>query len=186
MTKRSIFSLIFLAIFGILSTWAFIVSKNIMGEINIADNSPQADEQVDLRELIITETKEGKKFWEIYADSGHYNNGTEKAVLKNISGNFYKEGNVVLSVASPVAVYDSEKKEIRLKGGAEALNDKDIYIEAEEICWAGAKDKINARGDVKIIRNKQVMTVSDESSFDTDFTNLKITGDANTYVFSLD
>ncbi len=185
MTKRTIFSLILLFIFGILSIWAFVMSRNIMGSTKIAQKDSGAQEQVTLRELIIIETKNGKKFWEVYADSGRLDKLTDKAVLNNISANFYKEGEVILSVASPVAVYSSEEKEIRLKGGAEGANNKDVYIKADEICWAGSKDRIQAKGNVKIIRNDQVMTVSDESSFDTDFTNLKISGDANTYVYSL-
>ena len=184
MTKKTTFSLILLAVFSILSICAFIVSKNIMKDINVSGHNSKSDEQVGLKELIITETRDGQKFWEVYADSGHYNNGTNVAVLNNITGNFYKEGKVVLSVASPIAVYDSDKKEITLKGGARAANDKDIYISADEICWAGANDEIKARGNVKIIRDNQVMTISNESSFDTGFTNLKISGDANTYVFS--
>ncbi len=184
MTKKTIFSLILLAVFGILSIFAFIVSKNIMKDINMSAHNPTSDEQITLKELIITETKEGQKFWEVYADSGYYNNGTDIAVLKNITGNFYKDGKIILSVASPIAVYNRKKKEITLKGGARAANDKGIYIKAEEICWTGANDEIKARGNVKIIRNNQVMTVSDESSFDTGFTNLEISGNANTYVFS--
>ena len=73
-----------------------------------------------------------------------------------------------------------------MKGGAEAATNKEIFIEADEICWTGSKDNINANGNVKIIRDNQVMTVSDKSSFDTDFTNLEISGDSNTYVYSLD
>jgi len=185
MTKKIIFSLVLLAIFGILSIWAFVISKNIMGDTQVSGKNTSSEEQITMQELIITETKEGKKFWEVYADTGRFDKETEKAVLNNISANFYKKEEVVLSVAAPVAEYDSEKKEIRLKGGAEGANNKDIYIKADEICWTGSKDEIRAKGNVKIIRNDQVMTVSDESSFDTDFTNLKISGDANTYVFSL-
>lgn len=185
MTKKTLLSLIFLAIFGVLSVWAFIISQNIMGNTKIAKEDSGIDEQVTLRELIIIETKDGKKFWEVYADSGRFDKGSEKAVLNNISANFYKEEEIVLSVKSPVAVYNSEKKQITLKGGAEGANNKDIYIKADQICWTGSQDKINAKGNVKIIRNDQVMTVSDESFFDTDFTNLKISGDSNTYVYSL-
>ncbi len=184
MTKRTIFSLIFLVIFGVLSIWAFVMSQSIMGNTKISRKESNVEEQITLRELIIIETKDGKKFWEVYADSGRFDKENEKAVLSNIAANFYKDDEIILSVTSPEAVYNSENKEIRLKGGAEGANNKDIYIKADEICWTGSKDRILARGNVKIIRNEQVMTVSDESSFDTDFTNLKISGDSNTYVYS--
>lgn len=185
MSKKTIFSVIFLIIFGILSIWAFMISKNIMGNTKITEENSEIDEQITLQELIIIETKDGRKFWEIYADSGQFDKGTEKATLNNISGNFYRDGKVVLSVTSPTAIYDSDKKEIKLKGGAQGANNKNIYIKAEEIRWAGAKDEIHATGNVKIIRGDQVMTISDKSTFDTDFTSLKLSGEANTYVFSL-
>ncbi len=185
MSKRSLFSLILLGILGILSIWAFIISKNIMRDIKLSEGKTLAGEEINMEELIITETKNGEKFWEVYADSGYYDNETNIAILKDITGNFYKEGEVNLSVASPIANYDSDKKQIILKGGAQAVNINDVYIKAEEICWTGSKNEIEARGNVRIIREENVLTVSDRSVFDTDFTNLKISGDSNTYVFSL-
>lgn len=185
MTKKSIVCIILLAIFGILGIGAYIMSKNIMGDIKITGEDAAIGEEMTLKELVITETKDGQKFWEIYADSGYYNKETDTAILSNIAGNFYKEKDVVLSVTSPTAVYNSDKKQITLQNGAKAATNKNIYIEAEEICWTGSKDLIKASGNVRIIRDNQVMTISDKSAFDTDFTNLEISGDSNTYVFSL-
>ncbi|HSA06309.1 MAG TPA: LPS export ABC transporter periplasmic protein LptC [Candidatus Gastranaerophilales bacterium] len=185
MTKKTFFSVILLLVFGILTLWAFWISKSIMGVNNIVNNEPEIDEKVTLKELVITETKDGKKFWEVYADSGDYLKQNNQATLHNITGNFYKDDEIVLSVASPLAVYNNEKKEIKLKGGVEAANNSGIYIKADEICWIGTTDEIKAKGNVKIIREDQVMTESEESTFNTDFTNLKISGNSNTYVFSL-
>ncbi|NLF83590.1 MAG: hypothetical protein GX568_06370, partial [Candidatus Gastranaerophilales bacterium] len=67
----------------------------------------------------------------------------------------------------------------------EAMNDKNVYLKADEVSWKGAKNNIVASGNVKIIRENQVMTVSDKSVFNTDFSNLEISGNSNTYVFSL-
>ena len=185
MTKKSIFSLVLLTFLALLSIGAFIISKNLMGSVNISENEEIGDEKINIKELIIIETKNGEKFWEIYADSGKYDNGTNIAVLSNIIGNFYKNEIVILSIVSPEAIYDSSKKEIKLQGGAEAANNKDIYIKADEICWSGAKDEITAKGDVKIIKENELMTISDESFFDSDFTNLKLSGNSNAYIFSI-
>lgn len=185
MTKKTIFSISLLLFFLILGIWAYVMSKNLMGDVEITGKEAKIGEEMTLQELIITETKEGEKFWEIYADSGYYHKGTDTAILSDITGNFYKEGNIIMSIASPKATYNSDKKQITLQNGAKAATNKDIYIEADEICWTGSKDLIKATGNVKIIRDKQVMTVSDKSAFDTDFTNLEISGDSNTYVFFL-
>lgn len=184
MTKKSLISLIVIIGMILLSLWAFIFSKNMMGDITVSGDESMGDEQITIKELVITETKEGKKFWEVYADSGRYNNGNDIAILNNITGNFYRDDEVVMSVLSPKAQFNNETKEIKLYGGAHAANDKDVYINADEILWAGSKDEITARGNVKIIKQEDgIMTVSDESKFDTDFTSMELSGDASTYVY---
>lgn len=186
MNKRAIFSIIFLVAVIILSLWAFIMSGNILKKTEVAEkNDSGISEEITLRELVITETREGKKFWEVYADSGRYDNGSNVAILKNITGNFYDGDKVILSLSSPTATYDNNTKEIKLQGGVEAMNDKNVYLRADEVSWKGAKNNIVASGNVKIIRENQVMTVSDKSVFNTDFSNLEISGNSNTYVFSL-
>ena len=185
MSKKTLFSIILLGTFGFLCIWAFSTSKSILGETSLSQKNTPAGERINLKELIILETKEGQKFWEVYADSGYYEKAGDIAILKNISGNFFKDGKIVFSVASPEATYNNDRKEVTLKGGASAANDRNVYIEADEICWAGTKDKITARGNVKIMRNDEFLTVSEESSFDTDFTNLELSGNSKTYVFSL-
>lgn len=185
MRKRSIFSIVALGVLLILSVFAFIMSKSMLKDADIVEQDTVGDERVTIKELIITETKDGKKFWELYAESGRYDNGTNLANLTNIKGNFYsEEGKVVLSVMSPKATFDNIKKEIKLHGGAEAANNREVYIKADEIRWTGAKDRIKAKGNVKIIKEGELMTVSDESSFNTDFSDLKLSGNTNAYVFS--
>ncbi len=184
MSKKTFFSLLVLAVMGILSIWAFVMSKNMIGQIEISDSEKLGDEQISIKELVITETKDGKKFWEVYADSGQYNNGNNIALLYNIVGNFYQEGNVVLSVVSPKAEYNNDTKEIKLFGGAEAANNKNVFLNAREIRWAGSKNEITAAGNVKIIKEDEgIMTISDKSIFDTDFKNIQLSGDASTYVY---
>lgn len=184
MNKKTFFSLLILFTLGALSVGAFITSKNIMGNDTTVQPENQGDEQVSLKELVITETKDGKKFWEIYADSGNYNNGNNIAILQNIISNFYLEDKVVLSVSSPKAEYNYNTKAVKLFGGAKAANDKNVYITADQITWAGSKNKISALGNVKIIKQDDgLMTVSQKASFDTDFSGLELSGDANTYVY---
>ncbi len=71
-----------------------------------------------------------------------------------------------------------------MQNGAHAANNKNIVISAEEIRWIGTEDKIVAKGNVKIIKDAELLTTSDGSSFNTNFSNLKLTGNANTYVYS--
>lgn len=184
MNKKSIISLLILLILGGLSVGAFFTSRNIMGKTAVIQPETEGDERINIKELVILETKEGKKFWEIYADSGKYNNGNNIAILENIICNFYIEDKVVLSVSAPNAEYNYNTKEVKVYGGAKAANDKNVYITADVINWTGSKDKVTANGNVKIIKeNDGLMTVSQKASFDTDFTSMELSGDASTYVY---
>jgi len=188
MSKKTLISIIILSVLTILSLWVFFFDS---GEKNIKplkEEKPSSiknadKEQVKVLDLIITETNEGKKFWEVIAVSGNYDKSLEKITLQNIKGNFYKNDVVVLSVAAPVAIYDSAKKEVTLKNGAKAANNKNVLITAREIRWAGTTDMITATGNVKITQDNKMITTSDKSVFNTDFTNLKLIGNSNSYVY---
>jgi len=181
MSKRTIISGIVLAGLFLLSLWVFFSSSP--SEVQTGEENNNKNQQLQIEDFAITETKEGKKFWEVYATQGVYNETIAKILLINIKGNFYKDEKVVLSIEAPNAIYDSAKRQFILQNGARAANDKDVYITAKEICWAGTEDKITATGNVKIIKNNELVTTSDKSIFNTDFTNLKLIGKSNSYIY---
>ena len=74
--------------------WAFMSAIVITGNYSRAQLKGSADEQkVDATGIIITETKDGDKYFEIYGETGHYSNDHSIATLNNVIGNFYKENN---------------------------------------------------------------------------------------------
>ncbi len=186
MSKKNLISLIILAGLTALSGWVFFSSSPQKVEVkNVKPSEAKTtdDEKVKATDLIITETKEGKKFWEVHAESGNYSKSVEKIVLKDINGNFYKDNTVVLSVEAPLAIYDSIKREVILKNGARAANNKNVLVTAKEICWAGSTGLITATGNVRIIQGDKMLTTSDKSVFNSDFSNLKLRGNSNSYVY---
>lgn len=184
MSNKFIATLILLIALTALSIWVFFDTPQVEYNTEINSSNNNNSEKVNITDLIITETKNGKKFWEVYAEYGNYKNDRNIAVLSNITGNFYEDEIVVLSVKAPTALYDSNLREFILQNGAHAANNKNIVISAEEIRWIGTEDKIVAKGNVKIIKDAELLTTSDGSSFNTNFSNLKLTGNANTYVYS--
>ena len=78
--KRSYFIAIFLIV-GVM-LWAFISAGVITCNFNRAQLKGAQDEQkVDAAGIIITETKEGKKYFEIYGETGNYTNEENVATL---------------------------------------------------------------------------------------------------------
>jgi len=186
MSKKTLISVIILCALTILSIWVFFSDSGEKVKLNTEKPSAvknTEDEKVKVSDLIITETNEGKKFWEIIAVSGNYDKKSDIITLKNVKGNFYKNDDVVLSVEAPLALYNSTKKEVILKNKARAANNKNVLITAKEICWAGKTDTITATGNVQITQDDKMKTLSDKSVFNSDFTNLKLSGNSSSYVY---
>lgn len=185
MSKKSILFAIIILILIALSYWAYSTSGNITDNAGkISQNTSPDSEKVNIEDMVITETREGQKFWEIYAESGRYENNANQAILSNIKGNFYKNGKVVLSFEASQGTYNGKSKEVKLIGGIKALTDKDIFIEAKELGWIGHTDKMTAKGNVKIRKGADFLTFADAATFTTAFSDVKVQGHSQTNVYT--
>ena len=185
MSKKSILFTVIILILISLSYWTYSTSKNITNNIaQISQNTSADSEKVNIEDMTVTETREGQKFWEIYAESGRYENNANQVILTNIKGNFYKNGKVVLSFEAPQGIYNGKSKEVKLTGGTRAITDKDIFIAAKELGWIGHTDKIIAKGNVKIRKGADFLTFADMAIFTTDFSNVKALGHSQTNVYT--
>ncbi|MDD3012480.1 MAG: LPS export ABC transporter periplasmic protein LptC [Candidatus Gastranaerophilales bacterium] len=187
MSKKLKILLSILVAIIVLSTWAFLVSIKLTENVKrVPEEQPISDENAAVQDLVLTESKNGKKFWEIYATSGDYDNLSEQVHLKNVKGNFYKNDKVVLSFDSPVATYFDRKKEVKLSGGARAATDNNILISAKELYWKGNNEEIVAKGNVKIIRSSiNLIVTGNESSFTPKMSQIKMKGLVNTTLFKI-
>ncbi|MFH0703157.1 MAG: LPS export ABC transporter periplasmic protein LptC [bacterium] len=186
MSKRLIISGSIIGALILLSLWAFIASSRMADNIKQVSNRPDNtinEEAVFVNDLIITETRDGQKFWEVYAYSGKYDNEQTQALLTNVKGNFYKNNKVILSFEAPMAIYDSKNKGIKLTGGSKALTNNDIFILAKELTWTGNKGDIIAKGSVKIKKADKFSTSGEKCVFNTDFSKFKVIGSSETNVY---
>lgn len=183
MSKKMMVSLGAIGFIIIVSIWAFITSLKISDEFkNTQVTIDKNQDEAVIEKPFITETKDGIKYWEIYADSGSYDSTKNGALLKNVKGNFYKQNKVVLSFEAPIGVYCQKTKEVRLKNGAKAATNSDVLITANEMYWVGKKNQITCSRNTKIHKLHQFATKSDSAIFNTDFSKFKIIGKSETYV----
>ena len=113
--KRLYFVVVFLIVSIML--WAFISAGVITGNFNREQlKGTQDDQKVDAIGVIITETKDGAKYFEIYGETGNYTNEKNVATLYNVVGNFYRDGKVGMSFQSSKGAYD-EYTGLILSGG---------------------------------------------------------------------
>ncbi len=180
--KRSYFIAIFLTIF--IMAWAFISAGVITGNFNRAQIKGKEDQQhVDAKGIIITETKQGKKYFEIYGENGNYSNDHSIATLNNVVGNFYKDGAVAMSFQSSKGTYNEKTGIITLFENTYIVLNDGVSLNADKLIWQGNDKETIAEGHVVIKKNNEMMSTADKGIIGADYKDFKILGNTKTQVY---
>jgi len=183
MKKRTKFSIIFIIILLMLSIVAFTFAKKISNEFQNFWNSKESLEYAKINDVIVTETKDGIKDWELYAATAEYDNDKVTAKLTDIVGNYYQDNEVVMSFTAPTGLYDSVKKEISLNDSVKIVGKEDTKLTANRIYWVTTEDKIHAEGDVIINKGNEVIALSDKAAVSTDLKFFEISENTELRVY---
>ena len=185
MTKKKIAYTIILLIIVIGCLWAFIaagvITKNFKKDILSVAGEKQ---KLDIHDLLITETKDDKKYWELYADAGYYDSINKVVILYNIVGNFYDNDEVVLSMESTKGSFHEESKRVVLYEDTYIIYKDGTSVEADRFTWQGNDKDIVAEGNVIIRRNNEVKTYSDKAFLGNNMKNIRIQGRSKTELYS--
>ena len=118
MKKRVKVAVIFAIVVLVACIVGFINAWIITGGVKMSDltqEKQENSEKVLVKNILLTETKQGKKYWEIFAKSGKYVNNSDKVLLYNVIGNFYDEnGEVILSFSGDDGQYESKIRKVIL------------------------------------------------------------------------
>lgn len=175
--KRKAYLFAFAGILGLL-LWAFISAGVITHNFNRSQLSGQKDKQEALiHGIILTETKNERKYWEIYGETGKYDSTNGIALLDNCIGNFYDENNEVsMSFESTKGTYNETKKQIIMYNNTRIVIKDGTVLEADRLTWSGSDKPVFAKGNVKIIRGKELYATADTVEISPDYDNFKISG----------
>ena len=178
--------LVLICLFGFI--WSFTVTKDIRKSQKKGGEEANTKSQVaTVKNLILTETKDGAIYWELYAQKGSYDSQTGDVILTNATGNFYDENNkVVLSFESDLGTYDEKTKVIVLRGHTFIVAHDGSSIKADEIVWKGSDEDILAKGNVIVNRNTDFISTANAARFNSELTFFEISGDTQTNVYSTD
>jgi LPS export ABC transporter protein LptC len=166
------------------SIWAYSVSVDITKDLKeTREFTEKSNENVVVRGLLLTETKEGKKFWEVFAQEGEYLNNKSIANMKSVEGNIYKDNKLILSFKAPKATYFADDKELKLSGGVVAASDSKMILSSKELEWSNKDDLFYASGNVKIKQEKKFLSTGNYSVFNRTFTDFKMSGNAKTRIY---
>ena len=180
--KIIILVILFAIIWGFV--WAWFITRTVRK--NSGDDSMKNQHAV-VKNIIATETRDEKKYWEFYAKSGEYDSEHNSVLLNDVIGNFYdKDENVVVSFKSTKGTYDEKSKKVVLNGDNLFVGKDGSQLYADELIWQGEDKDILANGNVQFIQENKLITKSQKAVFNSTLTNFKIIGNAKVKVYTDD
>ena len=180
--RKTYFILTFLII--AIMAWAFISAGVITGNFNRAQVQGKDDEQkVDALGVIITETKDGKKYFEIYGETGHYSNDHSIATLYNVIGNFYQDNEVAMSFQSSKGTYDENTGVIVLYENTYIVSKDGVSLNADKLTWSGNDKDTVAEGNVLIKKGKDMKATAEKGIIYPGYEKFKIIGKTRTEIY---
>ena len=167
--------------------WAFISAALITANYTRAQLKGTPDEQkVDAEGIIITETKDGGKYFEIYGETGNYSNDHSIATLHNVIGNFYKDGKVSMSFQSSKGTYNEKTKEIILYENTYIVLEDSTSLNTDKLIWSGSDKDTLAEGHVVIKKNNEMVATAERGVISAGYEKFKIMGKTTTKLYDKD
>lgn len=167
--------------------WAFVSAGVITANFNRAQVKGGAnDQKVNAVGIIITETKQGKKYFEIYGETGNYSNDHSVATLNNVVGNFYKDDEVAMSFQSSKGSYDEKTGTITLYEHTYIVLKDETSLEADRLTWSGSDKDTVAEGNVRIKKSDEMNALADKCIISPGYEKFKIVGQTQTKIYGRD
>ncbi len=167
-------------LFGLI--WALYVTRDIRSNIGAVMNGSQ---MVIVRDLVLTETKDNIKYWELYAKTGSYDGSSKVVTLTDVLGNVYDDNKeVILSFEATKGSYDEETKALILDGKNLIISKTGASITSDKIEWGGKGTDIKASGNVVLKNSEDMITNSDSATFNSDLTYVQIDGNTQVQLYS--
>ncbi len=186
--KRKLFLKITILVILVAVVWGFVWSWAITKTVRRnSRNESMKNQHAIVKNIIATETRDEKKYWEFYAKSGEYNSEHNSVVLNDVIGNFYDDNeNVVVSFKSTKGTYDEKTKKVKLNGDNLFVGKDGSQLYADELIWQGSNQDILANGNVQFVQPDKLVTKSQKAVFNSTLTNFKIIGKAIVKVYADD
>lgn len=183
--KQKAYAGAFAAIVSLLA-WAFISAGVITHNFNRSQLQTDQDRQEALiNGIILTETKDEKKYWEIYGETGNYDSKNGVAMLNNVVGNFYDDDNEVsMSFESSKGTYNEKKEQIILYDDTFIVLKDLTTLRANRLVWSGKDIPIVAEGNVRITRKSDLLSTAKKVEISPDYEKFKIIGNTVSKVYS--
>lgn len=184
-TKKQKAYIISIALIVVVMFWSFFSAKILTANLNRKDLTNGGDsKQAVVEGVILTETKDKVKYWELYAENGTYNSNDDVASLNDVNANFYKQNEVSMSIQSSQGEYDAKNGVITLFDDTYVVLKDGLSLSADKLVWSGNDQPILAYGHVLITKGAEFMANADEIEISSDYEKIKIKGNTTSKVFN--
>lgn len=164
--------------------WSWFITRIVLKN---SKDSNMKNQHAIVKNIIVTETRDEKKYWEFYAKTGEYDSENNSVKLNDVIGNFYnKDQIVVVSFKSNKGTYDEKTKKVILDGDNLFVGKDGSQLYADRIVWQGEDKDILADGNVQFIQLGKIVAKSQKAIFNSNLTNFKIMGKTKTELYADD
>lgn len=185
LTKKQKMYVIVSSAITLILLWSFFSAKLLTSGLNRKDLAQNGESQQALVEgIILTETKDEEKYWEIYGDTGMYDSKQDVASLNNVHANFFKDNKVSMSIVSSKGSYDAKTKTITLYEDTYLVIEQGLTLSADKLIYKGSNEPVLAYGNVIITKGDEFMANADEIEISADYSNIKIKGNTTSKIYN--
>lgn len=164
--------------------WAFVSAGMITKSFkNKIIDQTYKNKEANIESLLVTETKDGQKLWELYADSGMYTDADNIVLLENLIGNFYDENKVKASFKADKGTYNATKKQIILYDNVLLVYADGTNIGTERLTYSGKNEDIIAEGNVRIEKPGEAVVIGNKAVLEGDYSDFQIKGRTRTQFY---
>lgn len=128
----------------------------------------------------ISEEKDGRKLWELTAESMEVDVDTQDAALINLDAKFYTEDGRTIRLLAPKADYKAKDKFLTAEGGIKGDTTDGIHLRCARLEWKAAEERLTLIGDAELHRDEDALKVAgDTIEASDDFNKFKASGHAH-------
>ena len=143
-------------------------------------NQTYQNKEANIESLLVTETKDGAKLWELFAETGTYTDSNNIVLLEGIIGNFYDDNAVKASFKADKGTYNADKKQIIVYDNVILVYKDGTNISAQRIRYDGKDTDIIAEGNVRIEKPNEAVLLGNKAVLDGNYKDFHIEGRTQT------
>ncbi len=167
----------------VLAAVAFLVGMIGWTVLTIPPEPKETGEPVERKNVeyhsnTITSERNGRRIWDIKADTSVTDVVTQDTTFTNAVGHYHQENGTIVTLSAPSGVYASNTNNIKLTGGVRATSTEGAELVSESLEWVAAEDRLVATGKAKLTK-PGVLVEADRIEAWAGFTAFRASGNAH-------